>query len=168
MWHRKSFIRKSMRYYLAIFKGLPAGCENTLRTPAGKVLLHPGEHFLGKHRAINNPSALPWGPLYRFSVSDVSSSLVSAQRINLDVSLWILQEPSPLASGSLTTQAQVTSYFVKQTDELRAAIIEESQPVKNRDLSRLIANLSRQNWSSERNSVHCFSKVYSFTTARST
>ena len=48
-----SFIRKSMRYYVAIFKGLPAGRENTLRAPAGKVLLHPGEHFLGQHRASN-------------------------------------------------------------------------------------------------------------------
>ncbi len=35
----------------------------------------------------------------------------------------------------------------------RLGIIEESQPVKSRNLSRLIANLSRQNWSSERNSL---------------
>ena len=59
-------------------------------------------------------------------------------------------------------EAQVTNYFVKQADELRAAIIEESQLVKNRGLSRLIANLNRQNWSSERNSVNCFWKVSLF------
>jgi hypothetical protein len=40
-------------------------------------------------------------------------------------------------------------------------IIEASQQVKNRILSRLMANLNRQNWSSERNSVYFFSKVFS-------
>jgi hypothetical protein len=32
--------------------------------------------------------------------------------------------------------------------------------IKNRNLSRPISNLSRLNWSSERNSVHCFTKVF--------
>ncbi len=41
----------------------------------------------------------------------------------------------------------------------RVIIIEESQPVKNCKFSRLIAN-PRQNWSSERNSVYCFSTVF--------
>jgi hypothetical protein len=39
-------------------------------------------------------------------------------------------------------------------------IIEESQPVKNRNLSRLISNLRWQNSSSERNSVFWFSTVF--------
>jgi hypothetical protein len=38
--------------------------------------------------------------------------------------------------------------------------IGKSQPAKNRNLSRLLANLSRLNWSSERNSGHCFSTVF--------
>jgi hypothetical protein len=42
----------------------------------------------------------------------------------------------------------------------RVVIIEESQPVKNRNLSRVIANLSLQNWPSARNSVYCFSTVF--------
>ena len=39
-------------------------------------------------------------------------------------------------------------------------IIQESQPVKNRNLSRLLANISRLNWSSQRNCVYCFSTVF--------
>jgi hypothetical protein len=39
-------------------------------------------------------------------------------------------------------------------------IIEESQPVKNRNLNRLLANLSRLNWSSQRSCVYCFSTVF--------
>ena len=48
-------------------------------------------------------------------------------------------------------------------------IIGESQPVQNRNLSRLISNLMWQNWSSERATVFIvFNGVYSFTTERST
>ena len=36
------------------------------------------------------------------------------------------------------------------TAAVRLVNIEKSQPVKNRNLSRPIANLSRENWSSER------------------
>ena len=43
----------------------------------------------------------------------------------------------------------------------RTRITEESQPVKNRNLIRLLANLIRLNWSSERNCVYCFSTVFS-------
>ena len=35
-----------------------------------------------------------------------------------------------------------------------------SRPAKNRNLSRLISNLSRLNWSSQRNCVYCFSTVF--------
>ena len=42
----------------------------------------------------------------------------------------------------------------------RPTILGKSQPAKNRKLSRLISNLSRLNWSSERNSVYCFSTVF--------
>ncbi len=42
----------------------------------------------------------------------------------------------------------------------RVAILGKSHPSKNRNLSRLISNLSRVNWSSERNSVYCFSTVF--------
>jgi len=38
--------------------------------------------------------------------------------------------------------------------------LQESQPTKNCNLSRLISNLSRLNWSSERNCVYCFSTVF--------
>jgi hypothetical protein len=44
--------------------------------------------------------------------------------------------------------------------QYRPAILEGSQPVKNRNLNRLIENLSRLNWSSECNSVYCFSTVF--------
>jgi hypothetical protein len=45
----------------------------------------------------------------------------------------------------------------------RPRIIVESQPVKNRNLSRLLANLSRLNWSSQGTCVYCFFiSVYSF------
>ncbi len=47
----------------------------------------------------------------------------------------------------------------------RVIIIEESQPVKNCKFSRLIAN-PRQNWSSERNSVYCFSTVFTLLQGR--
>ena len=40
------------------------------------------------------------------------------------------------------------------------SIIEESQPVKNRNLSRLLANLSQVNCSRQRNCVYCFSAVF--------
>ena len=39
-------------------------------------------------------------------------------------------------------------------------IIEESQPVKNRKLSRLLAKLSRLHWSSQRNCVYYLSPVF--------
>jgi len=42
----------------------------------------------------------------------------------------------------------------------RVVILGKSHPAKNRKLSRLISNLSLLNWSSERNSVHCFSTVF--------
>jgi hypothetical protein len=42
----------------------------------------------------------------------------------------------------------------------RPRILPESQQAKNRNLSRLISNLSRLIWSSERNGVHCFSTVF--------
>jgi hypothetical protein len=42
----------------------------------------------------------------------------------------------------------------------RVVILGKSQPAKNRNLSRLISNLSRINWSSERNTVYCFSTVF--------
>ncbi len=42
----------------------------------------------------------------------------------------------------------------------RPAISEEGQPVKNRNLSRLSANLSRLNWSGQRNCVDCLSTVF--------
>lgn len=44
--------------------------------------------------------------------------------------------------------------------EFRVVIFGESQPAKNRNVSRQISNLSRLNWSSERNSVYCFSTVF--------
>ena len=44
----------------------------------------------------------------------------------------------------------------------RPRIWQESQPAKNRNLSRLISNLSRLNWSSERNCVYCFSTLLLF------
>jgi hypothetical protein len=42
----------------------------------------------------------------------------------------------------------------------RVCIFGQSQPAKNRNLIRLISNLIRVNWSSERNSVYCFSTVF--------
>jgi hypothetical protein len=58
---------------------------------------------------------------------------------------------------------------------LRPVILGQSQWAKNRNLSRLISNLSGLNCSSKRNSVYSFqqcffffNRVYSFTTARST
>jgi hypothetical protein len=39
-------------------------------------------------------------------------------------------------------------------------ILQESQPAKNCNLSRLMSNLSRLNWSSERNCVYCFSLLF--------
>ena len=50
--------------------------------------------------------------------------------------------------------------YIIHTHTHSVVIIEESQPVKNRNLSRLIANLSLQNWPSARNSVYCFSTVF--------
>ena len=42
----------------------------------------------------------------------------------------------------------------------RVVNIGKSQPAKNRNLSRLMSNVSRLNWSSECNSVYCFSTVF--------
>ena len=42
----------------------------------------------------------------------------------------------------------------------RIGIFGKSQPAKNRNLSRLLSHLSRLNWSSQRNSVYCFSTVF--------
>jgi hypothetical protein len=44
----------------------------------------------------------------------------------------------------------------------RLVIIGKSQPAKNRNLSQLISNLSRLNWSSERSSVYCFQQCLLF------
>jgi hypothetical protein len=49
----------------------------------------------------------------------------------------------------------------------RVAILGKSHPAKNRNLSRLISNLSRLNWPSERNSVHWFSTVFNLETSSS-
>jgi hypothetical protein len=54
---------------------------------------------------------------------------------------------------------------------LRIVIIKESQPVKNGNLSRLVANLNRQNWSSELTVFIVFQQCllfYNCTTSRST
>ena len=40
------------------------------------------------------------------------------------------------------------------------SVMGKSQPAKNRNLCRLISNLSRLNWSSERNRVYCSSTVF--------
>ena len=42
----------------------------------------------------------------------------------------------------------------------RLRILQESQPAKNRNLSRLISNLSLLNWSCQRNCVYCFSTLF--------
>ncbi len=44
----------------------------------------------------------------------------------------------------------------------RSRITQECQPAKNRNLIGLISNLSRLNRLSERNSVYCFSTVFTF------
>ena len=44
--------------------------------------------------------------------------------------------------------------------EIRVVILDNSQSAKNRNLSRVISNLNRLNWSSEDNSVYCFSTVF--------
>ena len=54
--------------------------------------------------------------------------------------------------------AYLTRKSYKKVSRLK--IVQESQPAKNRNLSRLISNLSRLNLSSERNSVYCFSTVF--------
>jgi hypothetical protein len=56
---------------------------------------------------------------------------------------------------------QLASLAGKQLST-RPVNIEESQLVKNRNLSRLTSNLSRENWSSEHRvfSVYCFSTVF--------
>jgi hypothetical protein len=45
---------------------------------------------------------------------------------------------------------------------IRLRILQDTQPAKNRKLgrSRLLSNLSRLNWSGERNYVYCFSTVF--------
>ena len=63
----------------------------------------------------------------------------------------IKNTPTPLAPSAPPAHAPRHQCFVRS----RPAIIEESQPVKNRNLSRL-------NWSSQRNSVYCFSTVFTF------
>ena len=50
----------------------------------------------------------------------------------------------------------------------RLSILEESHSVQNSNLSRLIANLSRQNLSIERTAFIVCNSVYSFITATST
>jgi hypothetical protein len=53
---------------------------------------------------------------------------------------------------------------VKNIDTLytssRLRIIQKSQLAKNRNLSRLMSNLSRLNWSSERNCLYCLSALF--------
>jgi hypothetical protein len=42
----------------------------------------------------------------------------------------------------------------------RLCFLQESQSAKMRNLNRIISNLSRLNWSSERICVYCFSTVF--------
>jgi hypothetical protein len=58
-----------------------------------------------------------------------------------------------------------TALFPTKEDRLgrviyNPVIFGKSQPAKNRNLHRLILNLSRLNCSSERNSVYCFSTAF--------
>jgi hypothetical protein len=45
----------------------------------------------------------------------------------------------------------------------RVTILGKSHPAKNRNLRWLISNLSQLNWSRERNTVYCFSTVFTLT-----
>ena len=52
------------------------------------------------------------------------------------------------------------SSSVTRIKDVISSILQESQPTKNRNLSRLISNLSLLNWSSQRNCVYCFSTLF--------
>jgi hypothetical protein len=64
---------------------------------------------------------------------------------------------------SLTSPPNLTSSTNK-----KVTILGNSQPAKNRNLIRLIWNLNRLHWSSDLNSVYCFSLFVVVSIARST
>ena len=57
----------------------------------------------------------------------------------------------------------VSDFYLQQVEGIHLLILPTLVPAKNRNLNRLISNLSRLNWSSERNSVYCFSTVFTLT-----
>ena len=66
------------------------------------------------------------------------------------LTMEVMRDPVITADGQTYERAEIESWFAleKRTSPLAGA--ELPQPVKNRNLSRLISNLSRQNWSSKR------------------
>ncbi len=61
------------------------------------------------------------------------------------------------------TLSHTHTLWLSHTHSDRPRILQESQPVKNRNLiSRLISNVSWLNWSRERNSVYCFRQCLLF------
>jgi hypothetical protein len=78
------------------------------------------------------------------------------------MSIWLREEnTSPIELlVCLTNPHNDFKATPAKTAGHRVVILGKSQPAKNRNLSRLISNISRINWSSERNTVCCFSTVF--------
>ncbi len=68
----------------------------------------------------------------------------------------------PFDNQAESWYTSINDLIIQSLDTIicRLHILQDMQPAKNRNLSRLISNLSRLNWSSERNSVYCVSTVF--------